>query len=77
MYCESQRITIGKKNPKTAETAGGRTPEMKVNVPGEASDQVSRKGTKVVSYKMRMRVKVSSVRPIVGDVHWKGWQEWR
>ena len=55
MYCESQRITIGKKNPKTAETAGGRTPEIKVNVPGEASDQVSRKGTKVVSYKERMR----------------------
>ena len=49
-YCDSQRIMMGRKNPKTAETAGGSTPEMNVNVPGEASDQDSRKGTKVVSY---------------------------
>lgn len=41
-------MMIGRKNPKMAETAGGRTPETKVKVPGEAFDQDWRKGTKVV-----------------------------
>lgn len=40
---------MGKKKPKAAETAGGSTPEMKVNVAGDSSDQFWRKGTKVVS----------------------------
>ncbi len=43
-------MMTGMKKPNTDETSGGRTPEMNVNVPGEDSDQDSRKGTKVVSY---------------------------
>ena len=40
---------MGKKKPKRADTAGGRTPEMNVNDPGEALDHDWRKGTKEVS----------------------------
>lgn len=38
-YCESQRMTMGRKKPNRAETAGGRTPEMNVKVPGDDFDQ--------------------------------------
>ena len=41
---------MGKKNPKNAETAGGRTPEINVKVPGDALDHDCKKGTKEVSY---------------------------
>ena len=47
-YCDSHRITIGRKNPNRADTAGGSTPEMKVNEPGDASDHSCRNGTKDV-----------------------------
>lgn len=42
-------MTIGRKNPKKAETAGGNTPEMIVNVPGDAEDQDWRNGMKDVN----------------------------
>lgn len=48
-YCDNHRITMGKKKPNSAETAGGSTPEMNVKDPGDESDQSCRKGTKVVN----------------------------
>ena len=41
----SQRMMMGRKNPKKPETAGGRTPEMKANEAGDARAHCSRKGT--------------------------------
>jgi len=35
MYLESQRIMIGKKKPKKADTAGGSIPEIKLKEPGD------------------------------------------
>ena len=34
-YLESQRIMMGRKNPKNADTAGGSTPEIKLKEVGE------------------------------------------
>jgi hypothetical protein len=34
-YLEIQRIMMGKKKPKNADTAGGSTPEIKLNEAGE------------------------------------------
>jgi hypothetical protein len=48
-YFESQRMMMGRKNPKSADTAGGSTPEMKVKVPGDEFCQELRKGTNAVS----------------------------
>ena len=47
---------MGKKKPKKAETAGGSTPEIMVNVPGDAEDQDCRNGTKEVSCEIGMRI---------------------
>ena len=38
-------MMIGRKKPNRAETAGGSTPEMKVNEPGDASDHSCKNGT--------------------------------
>lgn len=38
-------MMIGRTKPKSADTAGGRTPEMKVKVAGDDWDHDSRKGT--------------------------------
>jgi hypothetical protein len=35
IYFDSHLIVIGRKNPKTAETAGGRTPDAIAKEPGE------------------------------------------
>lgn len=47
-------MTIGRKKPKSAETAGGRTPEMNVNEPGEACCHSERNPTNDVSLKDRV-----------------------
>lgn len=39
------RMMIGRAQPKSADTAGGSTPDTKVNDPGDASDQDCKKGT--------------------------------
>lgn len=41
----SQRMMIGRKNPKNPETAGGRTPEIKANEAGDAWAHCLKKGT--------------------------------
>ncbi len=49
MYCESQRIMIGRKKPKIAETAGGKIPEIMENVCGEEVFHSSKKSTYAVN----------------------------
>ena len=49
MYFVNLRMMIGKAHPNSAETAGGSTPERKVNDAGEVTDQDRRKGTNAVS----------------------------
>ena len=44
------RIMMGKKNPKSAETVGGSTPDTKLNESELSSCHFSRKGTQAVSY---------------------------
>ncbi len=48
-YFDSQRMMMGRKKPKRADTAGGNTPERKSKVPGEELCQEARKGTKAVN----------------------------
>ena len=43
------RIIMGKKNPKSAETVGGRTPDTKLNESELSSCHFSRKGTHAVN----------------------------
>lgn len=38
-------MTMGKKNPNKAETAGGKTPETNAKEPGEALDHCDKKPT--------------------------------
>jgi len=38
-------MTMGRKKPKSAEMAGGRTPETTANDPGDVVDHVERKPT--------------------------------
>jgi len=38
-------MTIGRKNPKSAEIAGGKTPETTANDPGDEVDHRERKPT--------------------------------
>ena len=49
MYWESHRMITGKKKPKRAETAGGRTPETMAKVVPDVVRHSSRKPTYVVS----------------------------
>ena len=49
MYLVSRRMMIGSAHPKSADTAGGSTPDTNVNVPEDSSDHFSRKGTYAVS----------------------------
>ena len=59
MYFVSLRMMIGNAHPNSEETAGGSTPEMKVNEPGEALDQFWRKGTKAVSEAKLARIEMT------------------
>jgi hypothetical protein len=51
-------MTMGRKKPKSADTAGGKTPEMNVKEPGEAFDQLWRKGTKDVREAKLARIEI-------------------
>ena len=60
MYFVSLRMMIGRAQPNSDETAGGSTPDRNVNDPGEASDQLSRKGTNAVSEDRLARMEMIS-----------------
>ncbi len=73
MYWESHRMITGKKKPKRAETAGGRTPETIAKVVPDVVRHSSRKPTYVVSYKsVRCRPRVLS---LTDSSRMSSWQE--
>ena len=49
-------MTIGKKNPNKAETAGGKTPETIAKEPGEALDHCDKKPTYVDIFETRQEM---------------------
>ncbi len=54
-YSEIQRIIMGKTKPKSADTAGGSTPEIRLKETGEDWDQCWRNGTKLAIFGYAIR----------------------